>query len=122
MKDTVFIKSLSVNTTIGIYDWEKKIKQTLLFDIEMQHDNRKPAQSDNIKDALDYEQTSNLIIDYVSSRSFLLVERVAEEVAELILVNTPAESVRLTLTKVDAIKQAKGVGIIIERHRNNDLN
>lgn len=83
--DIVFIEQLSVITTIGVYDWEQKIEQKLVLDIEMGWDNKRASRSDNVTDCLDYAQISQAIMDHVSKNKFGLVERVAEEVAQLLL-------------------------------------
>ncbi|WP_428771500.1 dihydroneopterin aldolase [Vibrio sp.] len=113
--DKVFIEQLEVITTIGVYDWEQQIKQKLLLDIEMAHDNRPAGKSDDVADALDYSQVSQAILDHVQNGRFLLVERVAEECAELIINQFNVPWVRIRLTKPRAVTQAQGVGVIIER-------
>src|SRR5690606_6933173 len=76
--DCVFIEGLVIETVIGIYDWERKIRQPLRFDIEMAFDNRVPAGSDDIADTLDYKAVSKRLIAFVSASSFGLVETLAE--------------------------------------------
>ena len=98
--DIVFIEQLSVITTIGVYDWEQTIEQKLVFDIEMGWDNRKSAKSDDVNDCL------------------ALVERVAEEVAELLLKKFNSPWVRIKLSKPGAVARAANVGVIIERGTN----
>lgn len=83
--DIVFIEQLSVITTIGVYDWEQTIEQKLVFDIEMGWDNRKSAKSDDVNDCLSYADISEAVIGHVEGQRFALVERVAEEVADLLL-------------------------------------
>ncbi|MBF9001459.1 MULTISPECIES: dihydroneopterin aldolase [Vibrio] len=113
--DKVFIDQLEVIATIGVYDWEQQIKQKLILDIEMAHDNRPAGLSDNVVDALDYSTVSTAIIEHIESGAFLLVERVAEEVAELIMTKFSVPWVHIRLTKPKAVAQARGVGVIIER-------
>ncbi|MFB9136017.1 bifunctional dihydroneopterin aldolase/7,8-dihydroneopterin epimerase [Vibrio olivae] len=113
--DKVFIEQLTVITTIGVYDWEQQIKQKLVLDIEMGHDNRPAGLSDNVEDALDYAKVSQTIIDHIEQGRFLLVERVAEEVAELIQTQFSVPWVKIRLTKPGAVAQASGVGVVIER-------
>lgn len=113
--DKVFIEQLTVITTIGVYDWEQQIKQKLVLDIEMGHDNRPAGLSDNVEDALDYAKVSQAIIDHIEQGRFLLVERVAEEVAELIQTQFSVPWVKIRLTKPGAVAQASGVGVVIER-------
>lgn len=113
--DKVFIEQLEVITTIGVYDWEQEIKQKLVLDIEMAHDNRPAGKSDDVVDALDYSQVSQAVLDHIEGGRFLLVERVAEEVAELIMAKFSVPWIKIRLTKPDAVAQAKGVGVVIER-------
>jgi dihydroneopterin aldolase len=113
--DTVFIEALEVEALIGIYDWERRIRQPLLFDIEMAFDNRVPAASDDIADTLDYKAVSKRVIEYVSQSDFGLVETLAERVAAIILDEFGVARVRLKLGKPGAVRGARAVGVIIER-------
>jgi len=113
--DKVFIEQLEVITTIGVYDWEQEIKQKLVLDIEMAHDNRPAGKSDDVVDALDYSQVSQAVLNHIEGGRFLLVERVAEEVAELIMSRFNVPWIKIRLTKPGAVAQAKGVGVVIER-------
>lgn len=117
MTDKVFIEALDIETLIGIYDWERRIRQSLLFDIEMTFDNRKPAASDDIADTLNYKAVSKRLIEYVSASSFGLVETLAERCAEIILTEFAVSHVRLKLSKPGAVRGARAVGVIIERSR-----
>lgn len=113
--DIVFIEQLSVITTIGVYDWEQTISQKLVFDVEMAWDNRKAAASDDVNDCLSYADVSEAIIGHVANGRFALVERVAEEVATLLLTRFASPWVRIKLSKPGAVAQALQVGVIIER-------
>ncbi|GAB7430268.1 bifunctional dihydroneopterin aldolase/7,8-dihydroneopterin epimerase [Enterobacter asburiae] len=118
MMDIVFIEQLSVITTIGVYDWEQTIEQKLVFDIEMGWDNRKSAKSDDVNDCLSYADISETVIAHVEAQRFALVERVAEEVAELLLKKFNSPWVRIKLSKPGAVARAANVGVIIERGTN----
>lgn len=115
--DRVFIEGLQIDALIGIYDWERRIRQTLRFDLEMAFDNRKPAATDRIEDTLDYKAVSKRLIEYVSASGFGLVETLAERCCELILAEFDVASVRLKLSKPGAVRGADAVGVIIERQR-----
>jgi 7,8-dihydroneopterin aldolase/epimerase/oxygenase len=115
--DKVFIEALEIETLIGIYDWERRVRQTLLFDIEMAFDNRKPAASDDIADTLNYKAVSKRLIEYVSASSFGLVETLAERCAGIILDEFAVSHVRLKLSKPGAVRGARAVGVMIERSR-----
>lgn len=120
--DIVFIEQLTVITTIGVYDWEQTISQKLVFDIEMAWDNRQAASSDDVNDCLSYADVSEAVINHVSSGRFALVERVAEEVAQLLLTRFNSPWVRLKVSKPGAVAQAANVGVIIERGSNPKAN
>jgi 7,8-dihydroneopterin aldolase/epimerase/oxygenase len=113
--DTVFIEGLEIEALIGIYDWERRVRQPLLFDIEMAFDNRVPAASDAIADTLDYKAVSKRIAEYVSQSGFGLVETLAERVAAVILDEFAVRHVRLKLSKPGAVRGARAVGVMIER-------
>ena len=113
--DIIFLRNLRIETVIGIFDWERKIKQTVFFDIEMATDIKKAAASDHIDDTLDYKSLSKSVIDFVESSNFQLVETLAEKVAELIINDFNVPWLRLTLNKKGALRHADDVGIIIER-------
>jgi len=116
--DIVFIEQLSVITTIGVYDWEQTIEQKLVFDIEMGWDNVAAAKSDDVNDCLSYADVSEAVISHVEGQRFALVERVAEEVAELLLSRFNCPWVRIKVSKPGAVARAANVGVIIERSKN----
>ncbi len=113
--DKVFIEQLEVITTIGVYDWEQQIKQKLVLDIEMAHDNKPAGKSDDVQDALDYSQVSEAVLNHIENGRFLLVERVAEEIAELIMQRFSVPWIKIRLAKPGAVPQARAVGVVIER-------
>ncbi|GAA06916.1 MULTISPECIES: dihydroneopterin aldolase [Photobacterium] len=113
--DTVFIEQLEVIATIGVYDWEQEIKQKLVLDLEMAHDNRPAANNDDVMLALDYSTVSTAVTNLIEQGRFLLVERVAEEVASLIMTDFNVPWVKVRVTKPGAVVNARGVGVQIER-------
>jgi dihydroneopterin aldolase len=113
--DIVFIEQLNVITTIGAFEWEQTIQQKLVFDIELAWDNRKSAKSDDVNDCLSYADVSDAVIEHVTSQSFALVERVAEEVANLLMTRFNTPWVKIKLSKPGAVVHAANVGVIIER-------
>jgi 2-amino-4-hydroxy-6-hydroxymethyldihydropteridine diphosphokinase len=115
--DKVFIEGLEIEALIGIYDWERRIRQPLRFDLEMAFDNRRPAASDAIEDTLDYKAVSKRLIAFVSESGFGLVETLAERCAALVIEEFGVEHVRLKLSKPGAVRGASAVGVIIERSR-----
>ena len=102
----------------SVYDWEQTIEQKLVFDIEMAWDNRKAAASDDVSDCLSYADISELVINHVEGGRFALVERVAEEIADLLLQKFNSPWVRIKVSKPGAVARAANVGVIIERGSN----
>ena len=117
MTDHVFIEGLQIDTLIGIYDWERRIRQPLVFDIEMAFDNRVPAAADDIALTLNYKAVSKRLIQYVGQSSFGLVETLAEQCAQIILDEFKVSKIRLKLSKLGAVRGARAVGVMIERSR-----
>ena len=115
--DTVFIEDLRIETVIGIYDWERKIRQVVALDLEMAFDNRVPAASDRIEDTLNYKAVSKRLVAFVESSSFQLVETLAERCAEIVLNEFKVGWLRLRLAKPGAVRGSKSVGVVIERER-----
>ncbi len=113
--DIVYIKGLEIKTLIGIYPWERQIKQILVFDIEMATDITKAAASDDIKYTLNYKAVTKRLIEFVGDSQFLLVETLAEKVAHLIRQEFNVPWVKLRLNKRGALRGAKDVGVMIER-------
>jgi len=113
--DIIFLRGLQIETVIGIYDWERKIKQTVVLDLEMAADIRKAAATDAIEDTLDYKAVSKRLIAFVEESKFLLVETLAEKIAAILLDEFNIPWVRLTLNKKGAIRGASDVGVLIER-------
>ena len=94
-------------TTIGVYDWEQEIKQKLVLDIEMAHDNRPAGKSDDAVDALDYAQVSSAVVNHIEGGRFLLVERVAEENADLIMTQFNVPWIKIRLTNLELCRKRK---------------
>lgn len=113
--DTVFIRALRADTVIGVYDWERRVRQTVVLDIELAADNRRAAASDRIEDALDYAAISERVLSYIEASEFQLIETLAERVAGLILDEFPVPWLRLRLAKPGAVSRARAVGVLIER-------
>jgi len=116
-RDRVFIEDLRIETVIGIYDWEREIKQAVSLDLEMAFDIRRAAASDAISDTLDYKAVAKRLIQFVESSEFQLVESLAERCANIVLDEFPVESLRLKLAKPGAVRGSSAVGVIIERRR-----
>lgn len=113
--DIVYIRDLRIDTIIGIYDWEREVRQTVSIDLEMASDISKAAATDDIQYALNYKAVSKRLIAYVENRNALLVETLAEEIAQVIRTEFDVSWLRLRLSKPGAIRGARDVGLIIER-------
>jgi len=113
--DIIFLRGLHIETIIGIFDWERNTKQTIILDIEMATNIKNAAISDSIEDALDYKAVPKRIISFVEASDFFLVERLSEEIAQILLTEFNVPWLRLNLNKKGAISGASDVGIIIER-------
>jgi 7,8-dihydroneopterin aldolase/epimerase/oxygenase len=113
--DIIFLGGLEIETIIGIYDWERVTKQTVILDIEMAFDIQKAAETDDIQYALDYKTVSKRIISFVEDSQFLLVERLISEIADILRHEFNVPWVKIRLNKKGAIRGASDVGIIIER-------
>ena len=113
--DRVFIEELTVFAQIGVYDWEQQIKQKLVFDLEMAWDCKQAAETDDVAYCLNYAEVSQVIIDYVESKPFLLIERVAYEVADLLESCYQLQGLKMKLSKPKAVAQARNVGVLIVR-------
>jgi 7,8-dihydroneopterin aldolase/epimerase/oxygenase len=113
--DIVYIRDLKIETVIGIFDWERRIRQTVSLDLEMATDIRRAAASDDIKDALDYKAVSKRLISFVGESEFLLVETMAEKIAAIVREEFQVPWLRLRLSKPGAVRGSQDVGVIIER-------
>ncbi len=113
--DIVYIRDLQVDTIIGIYDWEREVRQTISLDLEMASDIREAAATDDIQYALNYKAVSKRLIAYLENRDAQLVEALAEEVATIVREEFNVPWVRLRLSKPGALRGARDVGLIIER-------
>jgi 7,8-dihydroneopterin aldolase/epimerase/oxygenase len=113
--DIIFLTDLRVDTIIGIWDWERKIRQTVSIDLEMSADIRKAAASDEVADTLDYKQVAKRLQQFVGDSQFRLVETLAERIAGIVLGEFDIAWVRVRVNKPGAIRGARDVGVIIER-------
>ncbi len=118
--DIIFLRGLEIETIIGIYEWERELKQTVILDLEMATDIRKAAASDDIEHTIDYKAVAKRLIGFVENSEFFLVETLAEKITEIILNEFSVPWVKLILNKKGAIRGASDVGIIIERGRRPD--
>jgi len=113
--DIIFLHDLKVETVIGIWEWERKIRQTVAIDLDMSADIRKAAASDSVEDTLNYKLVAKRVQQFVADSSFQLVETLAEKIAEIVLGEFEVSWVRVKVNKPGAIRGARDVGVLIER-------
>jgi len=117
--DKIFIHALKTEAIIGIFDWERQVKQTVIIDIEISADIRKAALSDSIGDTLNYKKVAKRVLAFVEGSQFHLVETLAEHVAMLLLEDFGIAWVRISLSKPGAIRSSRDVGVLLERDRSD---
>ena len=113
--DIIYLRDLKIECIIGIFEWERRIKQTVVLDLDMGTDIHRAAASDNIEDTLDYKAISKRLAEYVGASQFQLVETLAEKVAEVVLQEFKVAWIRVRVNKRGAVRNAVDVGVIIER-------
>ena len=113
--DKIFIHALKTETIVGIFDWERQVKQSVLIDIEFSADVRRAALSDSIEDTLNYKGVAKRVLAFVEATSFHLVETLAEHIAMLIVEEFGVAWVQIALSKPGAIRSSRDVGVILER-------
>jgi len=115
--DIIYLTDLRVETVIGIFDWERRIRQTVSIDLEMATDIRKAAASDAIADTLNYKAVAKRLIAFVEASEFQLVETLAERIAAIVLDEFQVPWVRVRIDKKGAVRFAQDVGVVIERRK-----
>lgn len=113
--DKIFLRELATEAIIGIYDWERRVKQAVVIDLEFPCDVRHAARSDSIEATLNYKKVAKRILEFVGQSEFHLVETLAERTALMVLSEFKLEWVRLTLNKPGAVRGSRDVGVTIER-------
>jgi dihydroneopterin aldolase len=115
--DKIFIHALKTEAIIGIFDWERQVKQTVLIDIELAADIRKAALTDSIADTLNYKRVAKRVLAFVEASQFHLVETLAEHIAMLILEEFGVAWISIVLSKPGAVRGSREVGVALERDR-----
>lgn len=113
--DIIFVRDLKIDTVIGVYAWERDIRQQLSFDLEMAADIRPAAAGDDITKALDYSAVAARLTEFVGTSSFKLLETLAEQCAQIVLQEFNVPWLRLRVMKPGAVPAARDVGVLIER-------
>ena len=115
--DRIFLHGLTTECIIGFIDWERRVKQTVVLDIELPVDCARASLSDDVADTLDYKKLAKRVLAFVEASEFQLVETLAHRLALLILEEFAVEWVRIALNKPGAIRGSRDVGVVIERTR-----
>jgi dihydroneopterin aldolase len=115
--DTIFLRGLAIECIIGFIDWERRVKQTVVIDLELPVDCRNASIRDEVEDTLDYKKVAKRVITFVEASEFKLVETLAHRLALLVLEEFGVAWVRLSVNKPGAIRGSRDVGMSIERTR-----
>jgi 7,8-dihydroneopterin aldolase/epimerase/oxygenase len=115
--DRIFLRGLTAECIIGFIDWERRVKQAVVIDIELPVDCRRAAVTDDVADTVDYKRVAKRVLAYVEASEFKLVETLAHRLALLLLEEFALEWVRISLNKPGAIRNSRDVGVVIERSR-----
>ena len=113
--DIIFLHDLRVETIIGIWDWERRIRQTVTIDLDMAADIRRAAETDKVDDTLNYKLVAKRVQQFVAESEFELVETLAERIAAIVTGEFRVPWVRVRVSKPGAIRGARDVGVLIER-------
>jgi 7,8-dihydroneopterin aldolase/epimerase/oxygenase len=115
--DTIFLRGLTVECIIGFIDWERRVKQTVVIDLELPVDCRNASIRDEVEDTLDYKKVAKRVIAFVEASEFKLVETLAHRLALLVLEEFDIPWIRVSVNKPGAIRGSRDVGVSIERTR-----
>lgn len=115
--DIIFLRGLAIECTIGFLDWERKVKQTVVIDLEVPVDCARAAEQDDVSQTVDYKAMAKRVSAFVGGSEYLLVETLAHRTALMLLQEFGVAWVRLSLNKPGAIRGSRDVGVTIERHR-----
>lgn len=113
--DTIFLQDLRIETVVGIWDWERKIRQTVSIDLEMGADIARAAREDDINETLNYKKVAKRVQQFVADSEFQLVETMAQRIADTILGEFDMPWIQVRVSKPGAIRNAKNVGVLIRR-------
>jgi len=115
--DLIFLRGLKIECIIGFIEWERRVKQTVVIDLELPVDCRHASRTDEVADTLDYKQLAKRIIAFVAESQFKLVETLAQRTAMLVLGEFTVPWVRVSINKPGAIRGSRDVGVAISRTR-----
>ena len=113
--DQIFINAIAVECVVGVWEWERQVKQPVIVDLEMAANIKRAAASDNLVDTIDYKSVSKRVQTFIAESQFQLVETLSERIAEIIVKEFAVTWVKVKLNKQGALRGARDVGIVIER-------
>lgn len=113
--DIIFLKDLKAECVIGVWNWERQIRQRVTINLEMGTDIRRAAASDQLEDTLNYKAVAKRVVAFVEESEYQLIETLAERIAGLLLEEFSIPWCRVTLDKGGAVRGSRGVGVVIER-------
>jgi 7,8-dihydroneopterin aldolase/epimerase/oxygenase len=118
--DTIRIRGLKVETTVGVHDWERKLPRTVVVDLELATDAARAARQDRIADALDYSAVAQAVTAFAVASQFQLIETLAHRLAEKLQQQFAVGWLRLELHKPGAVPGAQDVSVVVERGTRTD--
>ena len=113
--DKIFLQDLRIQAVIGIWEWERRVRQTVSLDLELGTDVRRAAATDEIEDALDYKGIAKRLAKFVEESEFKLVETLAETLAKIVITEFDVPWLKLSVSKPGAIEGSRNVGVVVER-------
>jgi len=115
--DIVYLHGLRLETIIGVWEWERQLKQSVVVDLDLGTDISQAGSSDSIEDTIDYKSVSTRLIKLAAESEFSLLEALAESISAILLGEFKIEWVRIRINKQGALREVRDVGVIIERRR-----
>lgn len=113
--DVIYIRNLRADCIIGVFEWERRVRQTVAIDLDLAGDVARAARTDQLQDTIDYKAIAKRLVEFVGTSQFQLVETLAERIAEIVLKEFGVSWVRVRINKKGALRQATDVGVVIER-------
>lgn len=115
--DHIFLGGLECQCIIGFIEWERRVPQTVVIDLQLPCDCARAAQSDSVADTVDYKSVAKRVLAYVGASQFHLLETLAQKLADLLLEEFALAWIRIRIHKPGAIRHSQDVGVAIERQR-----
>ena len=113
--DIIFLHHLTVDTVIGVWEWERRIRQTLILDLDLGVDTARAGDTDDLSFTVDYKAVTDRVRDFCRDANFKLIEALAEHIARIVLGEFPVRWVRIKINKQGIVRHVRDLGVIIER-------